>query len=168
MSTPTTAPSTKQREGQKLEDHLARASEVLAELNARTESISSSRNLEILGFSRQHLEAINDLLTRGHRAVDRRITELEGGGDARVVQARRYDFSRNAIMEPITFFASYRSCCRALCTAMRSAIAASDSVTTLLLRDLIMSLEKELWLIDAPERNRGLEDSRAVALFLSC
>jgi hypothetical protein len=160
--------ATEKHSGLKMADSLVKASEALAELNARTESIDNSGNLEILGFSRQHLKALRDLLTRGTRVVERRIAELEGGAQARYSQGRRYDFSRNAIMEPITFFASYRGCCRALCAAMKVAMASADSATVLLLRDIVLRLEKELWMIDAPERNRGVDDSRAVALFLSC
>jgi hypothetical protein len=33
---------------------------------------------------------------------------------------------------------------------------------------LILRLEKQLWMIDVPARYRGFDDSRAVALFLSC
>jgi hypothetical protein len=157
-----------QPDGLKMADCLVKAGESLAELNARTESLDNSGNLEILGFSRQHLKALRDLLTRGMRVVDRRIANLEGGRGGRVSPTRRYDFSRNAIMEPIHFFASYRACCRALCSAMKLAMAGADSATVLLLRDIVLGLEKELWLIDAPERNRGVDDSRAVALFLSC
>jgi hypothetical protein len=168
MSTRTTSASTTQRDGLKIADCLVKASEALAELNARTESIDNSGNLEILGFSWQHLKTLRDLLTRGTRVVDRRVAELEGGDGSRVMPTRGFEFSRNAIMEPITFFASYRACCRALCSAMKVAMAASDSTTVLLVRDLVLRLEKELWMIDSPERNRGADDIRAVALFLSC
>ncbi len=168
MTTPSMEQRTQQRDGLKIADCLVKASETLAELNARTESMDNAGNLEILGFSRQHLKTLRDLLTHGTRVVDRRIAELEGGDSARVGPSRRFDFSRNAIMEPIKFFASYRACCRALCSAMKVAMAGCDSATVLLLRDIVLRLEKELWMIDAPERNRGVDDSRAVALFLSC
>jgi hypothetical protein len=167
MSTPTLEKNAS-RDGLKIADCLVKASEALAELNARTENIDNSGNLEILGFSRQHLKTLRDLLTRGTRVVDRRIAELEGGANARLMPTHRLDSSRNAIMEPIKFFASYRACCRALCSAMKVAMAGCDSATVLMLRDIVLRLEKELWMIDAPERNRGVDDSRAVALFLSC
>jgi hypothetical protein len=168
MSTLATGQNGVQRDGLKLADSLVKASEALAELNARTDSMKSSGNLDILGFSRQRLKALSDLLTRGTRVVDRRIAELEGAAEARVVPTRRYDFSRSAVMEPVTFFSSYRASCRALCSAMKVAMGYSDSATVLMVRDIVLQLEKELWMIDAPERNRGVDDSRAVALFLSC
>jgi len=147
---------------------LAKADGALRELHARAASICESGNLEILGFRREQLDTLCDLLSHGYQLLDGRITALDGGRPPARRPQQAAAFSRNAIVEPITFLASYRSCCRILCAAMREAMGLQDSASVLLLRDLILRLEKQLWMIDVPARNRGLDDSRAVALFLSC
>jgi hypothetical protein len=147
---------------------LARADGALRELHARAASICESGNLEILGFRREQLDSLSALLSHGYQLVDGRITALDGGRPPEPRVQETNAFSRNAIVEPITFLASYRSCCRILCAAMREAMGLHDQASALLLRDLILRLEKQLWVIDTPARNRGLDDNRAVALFLTC
>jgi hypothetical protein len=147
---------------------LAKADGALRELHARAASICESGNLEILGFRRDQLDTLCDLLSRGYQLVDGRLTALDGGRRPAPRVHGKDGFSRNAIVEPITFLAAYRSCCRILCAAMREAMGLQDQASVLLLRDLILRLEKQLWVIDTPARNRGLDDRRAVALFLTC
>jgi hypothetical protein len=147
---------------------LSKADIALRELHARAASICESGNLEILGFRREQLDTLCDQLSHGYQLVDSRISALDGGRAAAHRHREGETFSRNAMVEPITFLASYRSCCRALCAAMREAMLVPDQSSVLMLRDLILRLEKQLWMIDVPARYRGFDDSRAVALFLSC
>jgi hypothetical protein len=168
MSTRIPSPETRRRPEARFVAQLTKADGALRELHARSASICESGNLEILGFRREQLDTLCDLLSHGYQLVDGRIRVLDGGRPAGHRPPETGAFSRNAIVEPITFFASYRACCRTLCTAMREAIRLQDQSSVLLLRDLILRLEKQLWVIDVPARNRGLDDSRAVALFLSC
>jgi len=147
---------------------LGRADMALQDLRMRAASICQSGNLGILGFRREQLEELKALLHRGGQLLDERIYTLDGARGRDAAAPQEESFSRNAIVEPITFFGSYRACCRALCAAMKEAVRLEDSSSALLLRDLILKLEKQLWMIDVPDRTRGLDESRAVSLFLSC
>jgi len=147
---------------------LGRADAALQDLRVRAASICQSGNLGILGFRGEQLEELKALLHRGNQLLDGRIYTLDGSRGRDPVAPQDENFSRNAIVEPITFFASYRGCCRALCAAMKEAVRLEDSTSALLLRDLILKLEKQLWMIDVPDRGRGLDERRAVSLFLSC
>jgi hypothetical protein len=147
---------------------LSKADGALRELHARAASICETGNLEILGFRREQLDTLCDVLSRGYQVLDRRIAELDGHRIRNELRRSADGFTQNAILEPIGFFACYRSCCRSLCTAMKEAMRLGNSPAVLMLRALILQLEKQLWMFDAPARNHGMDDSRAVALFLSC
>jgi hypothetical protein len=139
---------------------LARADQAVRDLQRRAASICRSGNLEILGFRRSQLEELNSLLSHGAQVLDGRLYTLDG--------SHRVEEAGPDADEPITFFAAYRACSRALCAAMKESARLADSTSTLGLRELIIQLEKQLWMIDEPDRSRGREDRRAVSLFLSC
>lgn len=147
---------------------LGRADAALQGLGVRAASICQTGYLGILGFRREQLEELKALLHRGDQLLNERIYTLDGSRARDPAAPQGENFSRNPVVEPITFFSSYRACCRALCAAMKEAVRLEDSTSALLLRDLILRLEKQLWTIDVPERTRGLDESRAVSLFLSC
>lgn len=147
---------------------LTEADRALRELHAQAASLCESGNLEVLGLRRDQLDALCDLLSRGHQLVAGRIAAL-GGGRLRARRPREPEaFSLNTTAEPVPFFSSYRAGCRILCAAMQEALRLQDEISVLLLRELILRLEKQLWMIDVSSRNRGFDDSRAVARFLSC
>jgi DNA-binding ferritin-like protein len=62
----------------------------------------------------------------------------------------------------------YRDCCRSLCKALNESLRASDWATGALLSDLVLRLEKQLWLMDTSPHNRGVGSCRSVSLFLTC
>jgi hypothetical protein len=165
MSTQQSASCDLKVEG-KIAELLMKADKAVQELHARTESIHSSEKLENLGFSRQHLKSLCDVLSRGTQVIETRIEELAGKGI--YLPPNSVNKPDNEITEPITFLGSYRNCSRVLCSAMKEAMNLPDSTSAIILRELIMLLEKQLWMIDDPFRNRGVDDSRSVALFLSC
>jgi hypothetical protein len=141
---------------------LLKADEAVHELHARTESIHSSEKLDVLGFSRPNLKSLCDDVSRGTQWIETRIAEVSGKG------IYSPPSSVNKPYNEIDFLGSCRTCCRFLCNAMKEAMNLPISTSAVVLRELIMLLEKQLWMVDDPFRNRGLEDSRAVALFLSC
>jgi DNA-binding ferritin-like protein len=62
----------------------------------------------------------------------------------------------------------YRRCCRRLCRALGEARKVSDASTVAVLGEIILKLEKQLWLIDKPRHDPGTERYRSVSLFLTC
>jgi hypothetical protein len=70
--------------------------------------------------------------------------------------------------DPANFLPGNRACCRRLCRALRDALRVSDGSTGATLSELVLRLEKQLWLIDTPSHPRGIDACRSVSLFLAC
>jgi hypothetical protein len=156
------------KSGSQLIELLGNASKGVEELRVHAECICESGNLENLGYRRQPLEGLCQLLAKGGHELGDRINCLDASAGVGNRESNEKPISHSAACEHASFIGSYRSCCRHLCKAMTEAIRDSDSASVLMLRNLIMRLEKQLWTIDSPSRNHGLDDSRTVALFLSC
>jgi hypothetical protein len=146
------------------EQLLLQAHRSLLELRALAEQVCESERFESLEFRGDELRSLCSMLTEGSILLARRARAL--GFEDELSPAPGGSFS--PVIGPETLLASYRACCRRLCGAMKEAIRISDSSSVALLRDLILRLEKQLWVIDAPSRTFGVDDSRAIALFLSC
>jgi hypothetical protein len=155
-------------ENSTLGDLLCNAASAMADLQAQAERICSSGRAEELEFSHRHLEGLCSFLGRGLAEIRKRMPEddailgLDSGG--RGFELRAQDLPS----EPVELLSAYRASCRCLCKAMRQSVLGSNRQLTSILSELIVNLEKQLWVIDAPSRNYGAYEVRSVALFRSC
>jgi hypothetical protein len=146
------------------EQLLSQAHRSLLDLRALAEQICEYDRFEDLEFRAAELRSLCSMLAEGSVELARRAKSL---GFADELPPR--PGSRGTLhVNPVTLLAAYRGSCRRLCAAMKEAIRISDGVSVAMLRELILRLERQLWVIDAPSRTFGIEDSRAVALFLAC
>jgi hypothetical protein len=164
-----------------LEDTL----QALAKLRAA--AAQSRRNLDrsmagVVRFSQNEIERLCAVIQRGWEAILRRLIELMPH-DAESCAARwaavlrkslaeaettggRDDVSDAFCFDPRSLLATYRATCRALCVALEKARHLPDAETASLLSGLLSGLEKQLWLLDSPDRRQIGRPT--VSLFLSC
>ena len=146
------------------EQLLLQAHRSLLELRSLTETICESDRFEDLEFRADELHSLCSMLAEGAVLLEGRARIL-GFADG---LSGSPGSSFHPHVNPETLLGAYRGCCRRLCAAMKEAIRIADGTSVALLRELILRLEKQLWVIDAPSRTFGVEDSRAVSLFRSC
>ena len=147
---------------------LREAQGALMTLRTLTDRECRSSNLRAIGFRENELRFLCAVLADGSFVLHRRAIALGAAFEAEAAPARGETDSGNAEVEPLALIGAYRKCCRRLCDAIKEAVRISDPESISMLRELILRLEKQLWVIDLPSRNCGVGDSRAVALFLSC
>jgi hypothetical protein len=149
-----------------LVDLLAKAEAALALLRERTRQLVSLGNSAPHGFSPGQLETLCTILDEGRSRVHRRLVDFVGECDQAGPSADSH--SPVNIENPLMFLGDYRACCRRLCKAMKEALRISDATTGAVLSDLMLRLEKQLWLMDTPRLSSGTEPYRSISLFLTC
>ncbi|HEY1791651.1 MAG TPA: hypothetical protein VGG34_01930 [Opitutaceae bacterium] len=163
LATGSRSPFAAVEEGQSVGELLSAAQAALLELRAVSERICESGRLEEFELRPAEMRSLCRLLAEGSILISKRADRL-GVPHEIFLQD---DFAP-AQVDPLALITAYRTCCRLLCRTMKVSLRMSDNETALLLRNFVMSLEKQLWVIDAPSRTHGSDDSRAVSLFLAC
>ena len=116
-------------------------------------------------FCPQQLRVLRDVLDGGREAIGARMEILGGHRPATNLsagqRAQRKIRSR-ALMR------AYGKCSHQLCRVQQEARRISDGTTAAMLSDLILRMEKQLWLLDAQSQQRAPATRRVVSFFFSC
>jgi hypothetical protein len=145
---------------------LARAGSSLTYLRERAGSLVTKQGPLILGFCPRQMWTLCGILDEGRANLQRRLEGLLGPGGQ--VEFSADSNPTGAMDNPAAFMAEYRGCCRRLCKALNEARRISDVSSCAMLSELVLRLEKQLWLMDTPEHDPGTERYRSVSLFLTC
>jgi hypothetical protein len=145
---------------------LARAGSSLAYFRERAGALVTQEGPLILGFCPRQMWTLCGILDEGRGRLQRRLEGLLGPGGH--VEFSTDSNPAGASDNPAAFMAEYRGCCRRLCKALNEARRISDAASCAMLSELVLRLEKQLWLMDTPERDPGTERYRSVSLFLTC
>jgi hypothetical protein len=147
--------------------HLERLSVDIQRLKRQVDRAGRVRKSAGIGYSPRQMRELGEIMGRGHTEILRKIANLceasPGCGEPRpvpVVPEREFDL--------VEFMTEFRGCCRRLCEALHEALRVSDEGTGAYLRNLALSLERQLWLMDTRPNNHDLQYSRVVSLFLAC
>jgi hypothetical protein len=137
----------------------------LGNLELRASGASLATETGALGFCPRQMRALGEILGRARQRIAARIAQLGGAGsrDPLGAPARPGD-----VADPVAFMIEYRDCCRRLCRALNEALRAEDPATGAMLSELVMRLEKHLWLMDTSTHDRGAASCRSVSLLLTC
>jgi hypothetical protein len=144
--------------------HLWEVNAALASLRLQMERVQASPELSGLGFNPRQVAKLCAILDQGRGSILRRIAD---SGDAVTAEKQEAGLSQPAD-DPANFLPGYRAGCRRLCRALRDALRVSDGSAGATLSELVLRLEKQLWLIDTPSHYRGIDACRSVSLFLTC
>lgn len=145
---------------------LSQADAALGHLRDRAEKIMALEDAVSLGFCPRQMKTLCAILDYGRGRIHRRLAIMSG-----TVVAEGESPSSNppfGVASPVAFMAEYRACCRLLCSALRESRRISSSPTVAMLSDLVLRLEKQLWVMDSPKHDPGSEPYRTVSLFLTC
>jgi hypothetical protein len=122
---------------------------------------------EDLGYHPRQMRVLGEILARGQSAILRRIETLGGAGDLGDEPASNAG-EPSEHFDLVGVMIEYRGCCRRLCAALNESRRVSDEGTSVLLRDLALRLERQLWLMDRRPKDDEIEYGRVVSLFLAC
>ena len=147
---------------------LGLVTESLENLRLRASHVASLEAPEALGLCPRQLLILCEILDKGRHRIARRIGELGGFSRQDVDGARDGLRLPDNAADPVAFMIAYRACCRRLCRALSESQRTSDGPTGALLGELGLSLEKQLWLMDASPHSRSADSCRSVWLFLTC
>jgi hypothetical protein len=117
-----------------------------------------------IGLCPRQMLVLGEILERGQQRIARRIAELGGLGREILGETPR----PQDLPDPVAFMIEYRACCRSLCRALSESQRAVDTASGAMLSELALRLEKQLWLMDTSQHDRGAESCRSVSLFLTC
>jgi hypothetical protein len=142
--------------------------ESLENLRLRASHAATLEAPEALGLCPRQLLLLCEILDKGRHRIARRLDER--GGFSRQDADGAHDGLRlpDNVADPVAFMIAYRACCRKLCKALNESQRISDGPTGALLSELGLSLEKQLWLMDASPHSRSADSCRSVWLFLTC
>jgi hypothetical protein len=148
--------------------HLERLCVDIKNLKRQIDRAAKVRKSADIGYCPRQMRALGVILDRGYSEIRRKISSVCE------IAPERDEASAALLDEPerefdlVEFMTEFRSCCRRLCTALHTALRASDEATGAYLCNLALSLERQLWLMDTRPNNHDLEYSRVVSLFLAC
>ncbi len=140
----------------------------LRRLQTRTEFIAITAGDARGRVRRPPIEALCSTLEQGCTEISTRMNALGHAPPATRATPRHGSTRGASPLSPHAVTKACRSCFRHLCGALREARRISDTQTAAVLIQLVLSLEKQLWLLGPPLRERGASDWRAVNLFSHC
>jgi hypothetical protein len=146
---------------------LRQASASLEHLRQRAENVLALEDPVSLGFCPKQLKTLCGIIDQGRGRIRRQLVKMEGAETQRDAEAPDFRPPAN-LADPFSFMAAYRASCRLLCRALNEALCNTDGPTCAILSDFVLRLEKQLWLMDAPENDPGSDRYRSVSLFLTC
>jgi hypothetical protein len=147
-----------------LEDALAD----LRLLQARTETLASTAGGTRARPGRLPIVALCSTLEQGCAGISSRMNALGLAPPPTLASPRPGQIRGGSPLSPHAVTKACRSCFAHLCDALREARRISDTQTTALLIQFVLSLEKQLWLLDPPLQERGASDLRAFNIFSLC
>jgi hypothetical protein len=133
-------------------------------LQAETEVVSAGKGMSRIATG--GIQALRPTLAEGCAALCRRLVAL--GHPASTLPATPADSDRPTDAGAGAALNAYRPCFVRLGKALREARRLSDEATMAVLSQLIIRLEKHLWLFDLPLAERRAVDWSAVNLFSLC
>jgi hypothetical protein len=145
---------------------LVHAGSSLAHLRERAAKVMTVDGPLVLGFCPRQMKTLCDILDEGQARIQRRLAGLVGPGAA--LEATEDSDIRGKSEDPISFMAEYRACCRRLCKGLNESLRISDAPSGAMLSELVLRLEKQLWLMDSPKHDPGSDRYRSVSIFLTC
>jgi len=161
-------PSNRAQSAAELTAMLEDASEELLRLRECTASLAESPESTV--FCPRQLQSLRSELDRGRGLIAARMAALGGsrseGAAAAIGTAAKKAEPRK--VRARTLMRTYGKCSHQLCRVVQEARRISDSTTAAMLSDLILRMEKQLWLLDAPSQQREPASRRVVAFYFSC
>jgi hypothetical protein len=145
---------------------LRRADESLGQLTERALAVVALDDPVSMGFCPKQMQSLCRMLGNSRARIQGHILNIEGPA----ASGNESPGSSPPLgkMDPISFIAKYRASCRMLCEALNEARRASQAPAGAMLSDIILRLEKQLWIMDSPKQTRRTDQYRSVSLFLAC
>jgi hypothetical protein len=146
---------------------LRQANSALARLKQRADKAMALKDPVAAGFSPRQIKTLCGIIDEGRRRI-RRCLDAEDDPAILAGDESPEFVPTTGMGDPASFMAQYRFSCRLLCRALNEALSAADARVGAMLSDLVLRLEKQLWLMDTHGTNHGSDRHRSVSLFLTC
>ncbi len=139
----------------------------LGHLRERAGNIAEHENPAALGYNPRQMKALCKILDHGCGRIERRRAILDGR--LRIVDEQELDLKPTVnAAATVQFMEEYRTCCRLLCKALSEAQRVPSAPTAAMLSDFILTLEKQLWLIEPGRREPRPFRLRSMSFLLTC
>lgn len=158
-------PSGRARSAAELMIMLEDASDELLSLEECAAGIAEASEATI--FCPRQLQNLRAVLERGREAIATRMAVLGGPRATTTLASHRASRRESRKIRPRALMRAYGKCSHQLCRVAQEARRIADSATAAVLSDLILQTEKQLWLLDAPSRQREPASRRVVSFFFS-
>ncbi len=119
-------------------------------------------------FCPEQLRKLRDVLERGREAIAARMVILGGPRPGLRPASLSADRRDRRKIRPRALMRTYGKCSHQLCRVVQEARRISDATTAAMLSELILQMEKQLWLLDAPSQQHAPATRRVVSFFFSC
>jgi hypothetical protein len=145
---------------------LGQADTLLEHLRRRAENILGLEDPTSIGFYPRQLKTLCGIIDQGRARIQLHVEtrDLATGRDDEAPDRG----PTTPMADPIAFMAEYRASCRLLCRALSEALRTANAPTGAMLSDLVLRLEKQLWLVGPKKKDTGSDRYSSVSLFLTC